>query len=78
MGKRRKDGEMIAIFTSLNVCYKKEGNNVSSIPTEDESKVIRLNSKKENLKLGIRKSFLTIKAVNTEIGCLGSLQIYTT
>lgn len=69
---------MIAVFTSLNVCYKKEGNKVSSISTEDERKVIGLNSKKENLKLDIRKGFLTVKIVNTEIGCLGILQISST
>jgi len=69
---------MIAVFTSLNICYEKEGNKVSSISTEDERKVTGLNNKKEILKSDIRKGFLTIKVVNTEIGCLGSLQISTT
>lgn len=69
---------MIAVFTSLNVCYEKEGNKESSISAEDERKVIGLNSKKENLKLDIRKGFLTVKIVNTEIGCLGILQISST
>lgn len=69
---------MIAVFTSLNVCYEKEGNKVSSISSEDERKVIGLNSKKENLKLDIRKGFLTVKIVNTEIGCLQILQISST
>lgn len=61
--------KMIALFISLNVCSEKEGNKVYFILTEDERKAITLKSKKKNLNLCIRKGFLTINVVNTEI-CL--------
>lgn len=58
---------MRAVFMSVNVCYEKEDNKLRFISTEDDSKAITLERKKKNLKLVIRKGFITINIVSTEI-----------
>lgn len=65
--EKKNKGKIIAVFISLNACYEKGSNKIYFISTEDERKAITLKRKKKNLKLGIRKGFLTINVVNTEI-----------
>lgn len=63
------------IVVALSECLHLNNMAQKHPPTEGKRKVIGLNSSKEKI---IRKGLLTIKVVNRETDCLGSVQFFTT